>query len=111
MLPVTETPVAGYYQTTLVKDGPWVPVRIWFGQPLDPDFPRLVDRAPRWQCCVLGRLDNVDRYWPWCGKHPIGRARYRYLLASYHYAIRFDAREPLANPYAPVDLMRQPVLF
>lgn len=39
-----------YYRARLVKDGPFVPVMVWRGQPVV-DGEEL-DRSPRWQCLV-----------------------------------------------------------
>jgi len=108
---VTAEPIAGFYQTRLVKGGPWVPVRLWFGPPLDPHFPRLLDRAPCWQACANGRRFDVDRLWPWCARHPISRSRYRYLIARHRWAVRWNPAMPEADPYRPIDPNTTPILI
>lgn len=113
LAPVTDTPAPGFYKVALCRGGPLVPVRIWFGPPLDPDFPRALDRAPAWQCLINGARADVGRVWPHCAKHPIGRAEYRYMLARFRWAVRFAhvTGDPLAMPTQRINLSAAQPLF
>jgi hypothetical protein len=117
-------PVAGYYATWLVRRGPRVPVRIWFG-------PAIIDgeeqdRAPGWFVEIDGRTDrlekddagyrcrvplDVERAWPFCAKDPITEAEYRFLIADAAHAREWRPDHPKANPRQPVDYltMRLPI--
>lgn len=109
-------PTAGYYSTSLVRRGPRVAVRIWFG-------PAVIDgeeqdRAPGWYCEVDGRTDrlerddtgyrcrvplDVDTVWPFCAKDPITESEYRYLLAHARWAKEHRPEHPKASPRQAVD--------
>src|SRR3546814_16998233 len=38
-----------------------IPVRIWFGPPLDPETREEMERAPRWQIPEIGRASCRER--------------------------------------------------
>lgn len=107
MKPVTEEPVAGHYQVRLVKGGPLVPVRIWFGLPVIDGEQQ--DRAPRW--CVeidgkttwRGELIPVEKAWPWCAKEPISSTDYEFMIAHAKWARDHQPDHPKAQPRKPVD--------
>lgn len=100
---MTDTPIAGLYRTRLARGGPFVPVRIWHGPPLDPAAPRLLDRSPRWQALASGSPVEIERVWPWCGRFPIDLARYRFMLRSQRWAERYQPGDPSATPRQAVD--------
>ena len=108
-LPFMDVPVAGFYQRKLVKRGIFVPVKIWYGPPVDPENADLVlDRSPRWQGMVDGKLwtGEIQDLWISCAKHPITKAEYNYLIARSRYARRWDPDHPAANPREPIDMMK-----
>ena len=80
-------PVPGIYKRRLVKDGPWVPAKVWFGPPRDPDTGELLDRAHRLQCLVAGEPVDPWQVWP---LHPVDQAEYDRLLE----AMPDDPRRP-----------------
>lgn len=108
----SDEPVAGFYRTTLVRGGPFVAVRIWWGPPVvDGDE---LDRSPRWNVEVDGRTDRLDkdggrelldieRFWPWCGRHPIPEEEYRHMLQVARHARAHDPALPQAAPDQPVE--------
>lgn len=110
-------PRAGFYATRLVKGGPRVAVRIWFG-------PAVIDgeeqdRSHDWRCEVDGRTDRVELdkatgyrcrvalpvevAWPFCAKHPIPEAEYRFLLAHSRWAKAEAPHHPKASPRQAVN--------
>ncbi len=110
-------PTAGYYATRLVKDGPRVAVRIWFGQAIIDGEEQ--DRSPGWFVEIDGRTDrwekdddtgyrcrvpiDVDRAWPFCGNEPITEQEYRYLVAHAGWAREHQPNHPKAQPRKAVD--------
>ena len=114
---VGDEPVPGYYMRSLVRGGPRVPIRIWFGNPVIDDEEQ--DRAPRWLVEVNGKTDfvetgddgyscrvplDVHKYWPWCGRYPITEAEYNYMLAKAGWAKQFAPERPQANPHKKIDV-------
>lgn len=120
---VSDEPQPGHYKTRLVRGGPYVPVRIHWGSPVIDGEEQ--DRAPRWLVTVDGATDFVEtgdagyrcrvpldvwRYWPWCGKHPIGEPEYRYLIDKAKWAKEHAKDRPEAHPRKAVD-KRGPSIF
>lgn len=103
MTPQVGTPIAGFYQTKLVRGGPWVAVRIWFGPPLDPVTKEELDRSHRWQAMRDGKLlDDVFRVWPYVVGHEIDEARYNFLLKKADWSVKNDPASPEASPTTPI---------
>jgi hypothetical protein len=110
-------PVPGFYATALVKGGPRVAIRIWYGLPIIGDEEQ--DRGPRWNVSVDGRTDrwerdegniyrcrvafDVDRFWPYCAREPITEAEYRFLVADAEWTREHAPNHPKARPHKPVD--------
>lgn len=98
---------AGFYRMKLVRNGPWVPVKVWFGQPPDPDHPgELLDRSLRWQCEVDGLEADVDQVWPIVAGRQIDENEYRYLIAVVHHAKTWDPQYPESTPEQAIDLLK-----
>jgi hypothetical protein len=107
-----DQPVAGYYKRRLVKNGPWIPVRIWFSAPTDPHQPgETLDRSPRWQAELDGREIGIWDVWPACSGHPIDEAEFRYMIATAAHARKHEPHMPEADPDRSIDLNRLPPLF
>ena len=91
-------PVPGYYRTKLGGRGsPWVPARIFYGAPLDPNTSEPLDRPHRIVCLVAGEEHDPLERWP---MHPIDRAEYEQLLAALP-----------DDPLVPRDLSKDPPLW
>lgn len=112
-IPRIDQPVPGFYQTRLVRKGVWVPVRIWFDYPPDPDNPgQLLDRSPRWQALLCGSpVDDILDLWTHCCGQPIEESEYRYLMDRGKWTTRYVPGHPAANPERPIDLNAIPPLF
>jgi hypothetical protein len=118
MMPITDTPVVGFYTTRLVKNGPPVPIEIWFGQPIVDGEEQ--DRSPRWCVAINGETDRLERddgtgyrcrvaldpmqVWPHCARDPISADEYRFLLRRRAWALEHAPDHPAARPRQPVDL-------
>ncbi|MBF9645492.1 hypothetical protein, partial [Streptococcus pseudopneumoniae] len=70
-----------------------IPVRVWFGPPVDPETREEVDRSPRWQIQVgflmfddqpieVGGiwLREIDDFWPRIQRDPIDAVDWQYRL-------------------------------
>lgn len=119
-------PIAGYYAMQMVRKGPLVPVRIWFG-------PAIIDgeeqdRSHDWRCEIDGRTDfiegdktldgyscrvalPIDRAWPFCARRPIGEAEYRFLVDDSRWAKDHDRHNPKASPRKAVDWLKSSLPF
>lgn len=118
-------PAAGTYATRLVKGGPRVPVRIWFGTAIIDGEEQ--DRAPGWHVEIDGRTDrwehdeetgyrcrvplDVNSVWPFCARWPIREARYRFMLRHAEWAREHAPDHPKASPREAVDFMTTPLQF
>lgn len=106
-----DTPIEGYYRFKLVKGGHPVGIRIWFGQPLDPDTRELMDRALRLNAECNGDAIDIDRVWPWCGTDPIDAQEYKYYCGLAYWAKINAPLSPQANTKQPVNLLTAPLPF
>lgn len=66
-------PQCGFYKTRLVKGGPWVPVRIWCEQEIDPETGELT--APEILRCECDG-QRRDPWLIWTYLTPISRAHW-----------------------------------
>lgn len=107
----TEVPTEGYYRTRLRSGGVYVGVRIWFGQPLDPETGDEMDRSLRWQAMCNGRYIDLDRVWPKCGREPIDEAEYHYLAGLQDWGEENAPDSALADPRRRVNHLNTPILF
>lgn len=100
-----------FYRIKLVKDGPPVGLKYWYGQPLDPVTGEILDRSPRWIAEVNGKPADLAEIAPWVVEglgsevkgEEISADEYLYLTALHDYAINHDATAPEANIRTPVD--------
>ena len=98
-----------------------VPVRIWFGPPLERDDDGKwveMDRSPRWQINIAGELledepfrfgnvwiDELGDFWPQCATCPIDQADYDYRVERQSWAAQYDPDDPFATPGGRIDPM------
>jgi len=116
LTPVTEEPQSGYFKSRLVRNGPFVPIRIHWGIPVIDGQEQ--DRSPRWLVTVDGAADFVEtgdfgyrcnvlfdvaRFWPWCARHPIEESEYDFLVAKSKWAKAHAPDRPEASPRQAVD--------
>ena len=108
--PVIEAePQCGFYQRRLVKEGPWVPVRIFMHQVTDEEGELTEPEELR--CEVDGKPANPFDQWTWVCTQPITRERYRFMVANASWAKKHAPTEPEANPRAAVDWIKAPIPF
>lgn len=117
-------PLPGTFATRLVKGGPRVAVRIWFGNAIIDGEEQ--DRAPGWFVEIDGATDreerddtgyrcrvplDVTRVWPWCAREPITHAEYLYLKAMAAHAKAHNPMHPAAAPRERIDVGRMAPIF
>ena len=113
---------ARFFRCRLVKDGPFVPVKIFFGPPLV-DGEEL-DRSPRWQAVVnaepTGRAATMlgidDAPVEIDGNtlrrvEPIDEPTYRFMVADAEHARQWRPSHPKASPKKAVDFNTLPPRF
>jgi hypothetical protein len=118
-----DEPRAGFYRVRLIKHGMWVPVQIYFGQPMVGG--ELQDRSPRWCAVVDGKTDRddyddegnvvgrvpldpiLDDIWTHCAGNPITRREYEFMTRRRLWAKENAPDHPSADPRQPIDLRKQ----
>lgn len=100
-----EDPQCGWFKRKLVKNGPWVPAKIWLYQKIEDGC--LVGDS-QFQCEVGGKYADAEREWSWLNGNPITEAEYNYLVASCEWSRDYAPDEPMANPRQPVDWLTVP---
>jgi hypothetical protein len=79
--PVHESePQMGWFKTRMVRQGPYVPARIWVERDICPQTGELIDDE-RLLCEVDGERRDPDREWIWLSKYPISKTEYEHLIA------------------------------
>lgn len=121
----TWPPRPGYYAMSLVRGGPRVAVRIWYGAAIIGGEEQ--DRSHDWRVEIDGRADRweldeatgyrcrvaleIDRAWPFCAREPITESEYRYLVAHAGWAREHSPDHPKARPRQAVDFNSLPMRF
>lgn len=111
--------VEGHYLLNLTRAGRVsIPVRIWFGPPLDPETREEMDRAPRWQIQVgfqllddepldIGgiRISELDDVWPRVARNPIDAVDWQYRLERAEWAADNAPADPFSLLGGRIDPM------
>lgn len=111
MSPRVDQPIAGHYSVRLVKRGPLLPLRIWFGPPFDPVTREPLDRSYDWRAELIGDQVSVWRFWPYCAASRISETEYRFMLSDRAWLLEHQPSSPEADPRARVDIADLPVPF
>ena len=106
--------VEGYYLRER-RDCVSMPVRVWFGPPLDPVTGEELDRTWRWQVMEAGQLveeiEQIARIWPKVMRAPTTKQEYEYRLARIEWARENDPSDPFGAVYGKIDLRTAPLPF
>jgi hypothetical protein len=111
--------VEGYYLVDLTRaNRVSIPVRIWFGAPLDPETREEMDRTPRWQIQIgfqllddepveIGgiRFRELSDIWPACARHPIDAVDWQYRLERSDWAAHHDESDAYSRLGGRIDPM------
>ena len=102
LMPVYENePECGWFRMRMVKGGPWVPVRIWLDQNIDPDTGELTDDEIM-RCEVGAERRSPAATWTRCAGKPITEDDYYALMG------RKDD-ETMRATHAPIDLTERAI--
>lgn len=93
-------PEPGWYRMRAVKNGPWLPVHIYYRQVIDDETGELMEPeeiiAER-----MGHAVDPERVWTYC--QPISRETYDALVE------RHRTQDVMAATHAAVDLGKKPI--
>ena len=97
-----DDPQCGWYKRKLVKNGVYVPCRIWRDEPeVDENGDLISDE--KLLCEVdFNRADPAEQ-WQWVCANPITEAEYNHLKKLRRWTGDHAPHEPYANPKKPVD--------
>jgi hypothetical protein len=89
---VSSEPQQGYYKLKLVKNGPFVPARIYS---LDGEL-----RAKVWDG------HEVDPLWVWgrCAHRPISPEKFAYMIERIRWCILHNKTAPEVHPWRAIDI-------
>lgn len=102
-LPITDTPIEGYYRMRLRRGAVFVGIRIWYGPPHDPDTGEEMDRSWRWQALMNGTPIDLDRVWPQCANESVSEAEYKHLSRLQQWSIERAPESGFADPHRRID--------
>lgn len=105
-----DEPQCGFFRRRLVRNGPWVPARIWIEQIVCPDTGELVDDE-RLRCEVNGLDRDPGEAWLWLAGQPISEAEFNYMTALRAWAAWSSPDHPAARPFDPIDPLTSPIPF
>ena len=92
----------GFYRVRLVKNGPYVPARIWRSVATDPVTGETLDRSPILMGELAGEPVEPHALWRSCMGRAISEQEYQFLLDDYRWARAFAPDDPIANPKTPI---------
>lgn len=96
-----DDPRPGWFKRRLVKNGVFVPARIWMFQWVDDAGDLVGDEVL--QCEVDGEYADPAEAWSWLCSNPITEAEFNHLTALRQWAAKHAPGEPYADPRKPVD--------
>lgn len=105
-------PQEGFFKRRMVKNGPWLPVRIWWHQAERDEAGHLLEDEG-WRCEFAGKA--VDPYEQWSrmlpGPFVIDEREYTYLTRLGDWAKEHAPDDPYAKSHKPIDHNKMPTLF
>lgn len=104
-------PQEGFYKRRLVRNGVWVPARIWweYGEIDQESGHKMEDDV---LCCIVnGRRRDPYKEWTWLAKHRITEADYNFMVDDALDAKAHRPDDPKANPRKPADIGKMRSIF
>ena len=104
-------PEEGFYKRRLVRNGAWVPARIWWvrGEIDEESGHQMSDDVLH--CIVNGRKRDPYKEWIWLAKHRITEADYNFMVDDAAHAQAHRPDDPKAKPHKPADLSKMKSIF
>ena len=100
-----DQPIAGYYRFRMRSGGAFCGVRIWHGQPLDPETGEELDRSLRWNALLNDEYVDLERVWPRCADEPISADEYKHFCRVQTWAREKAPDSAFADPRRKIDLL------
>jgi len=110
---MNDTPQPGHYKTRVVRNGPFVPARVWINVPERDEAGDLMDDEGL-MMEVDGEFVNgqhMDQKWLWMIGNPITKQEYDFMIADSDHAQKYRPGDPKSQPTKPIDLSTQPPIF
>ena len=110
----TDTPQPGHYKTRLVRNGPFVPARVWINKPERDDAGDLMDDEGLMMEVNGERISGeqlIAETWLWLMGNPIDQAEYDFMMADSDHAQKYRPDDPKARPTKAIDLGSQKSIF
>lgn len=94
-----------------------IPVKIWFGAPIDPETREELDRSHRWQIEIAGvafdqpltlggiTFSAVTDFWPAIGLEPISASDYAFRIQRAAWSQAHDPDDAMATPGGRINAM------
>ena len=103
-----DDPKPGWYKRTLVRDGVFVPARIWLDAEIDIGTGELLGDETL-LCEVDGLRRDPFEQWSWLCRHPISESEFEYLTRLRRHALAHEPDLPIANPRKSVNWLTAPL--
>lgn len=108
-LAAPDTPQSGWYKRKLIKDGPWVPARIWREAAIDFQTDKPSKTIENIFCTVGDAAKNPVDQWGWLLNAPISESDYNHMMKLRAWVMKHAPHEPQANPEKAIDWNRVPL--
>ena len=105
-----DSPIPGFYQTRLVKAGPFVGVKVWFNIAERDEAGDLLEDEGL-MMLRDGELVNPYDNWVWCMGNEITEAEYNWMIADSDHAKQYRPEDAKANPRRSIDLANSKSVF
>lgn len=105
---IPHDPQDGYFKTRLIRNGPWVPARIW----RDPEVDFVTDKPTGFdivKCEVDGRARNPLSAWLMVAKFPITKADFDHRVALSSWSKTHAPKSAEANPKEAINWNEEPL--
>jgi hypothetical protein len=104
-----DVPTPGCFRIRLRSGAPWSAVRIWLGQPVDPETgEEMSERGASWQATLNGSPVHLAHIWPGCAREPISREEHDRIVEQ---NATMDDTSPFFDPARRIDLRSAPAPF
>jgi len=106
-------PQEGFYRRRLVRNGMWVPARIWWERgEIDPESGHQMSDDVL-HCLVDGKPANPYDQWIFLAGHPLkgGEAEYNFMVDDAAHARKHRPGDPKATPRKPIDCSKMDSIF
>lgn len=107
MIGAGDSPQPGYYKTRLVRNGPFVPARVWFNVPERDEAGDLLDDEGLMMEIDGQRINGeqtINEKWLWMYGNPIDKQEYDFMIADSDHAKQYRPEDPKAKPTKSYDL-------